>query len=119
MWLAVIEIPHCVPDADGISITRELPVSATYRFPPARLSPIGVVSSALAAAVPFGEAPAMPVGLPATVYMSHWVIDWPHCDPVSAGTSCTRLLPKSAMYRSEVPGANAIPLESNSSAEVA
>jgi hypothetical protein len=49
--------------------------------------------------------------------MSHWVIDLPHCDPVSAGTSCTRLLHVSAMYRSDVPGANAIPVDWHSSAD--
>ncbi len=63
----VIEIPHCDPVADGTSITRSLFASATYRFPPARLSPAGEYNSALPAGVPLPLVPDAPVLLPTTV----------------------------------------------------
>ena len=51
------------------------------------------------AAPPSPESPDVPEGLPAIVYMSSAVIDWPHCDPDDDGISWIRLLPVSATYR--------------------
>src|SRR5450755_202025 len=100
----VIEIdPHCVPDAAGTSVTRQLPVSATYRFPLlSSIRPPGMFSTAPPAGAPLLPSPAVPAGLPATVYTSPAVrVPSPHSlSPTAPAISWIRLLPASAIYRS-------------------
>src|ERR1022692_833486 len=88
--------PHGAEDA-AISATRSLPVSAMNRSPlSSTATPDGSNSSDADAAVPLGESPCTPVGLPAMVYTSPAVIEIPHCVPLAAGISCTRFPAESA-----------------------
>src|ERR1022692_24165 len=95
--------PHSVCAVRATSWTVLLPQSAMYNcWPLPDHRPVGSVRSAAVATTPLPPEPAAPVALPATVYMSNAVNAGviPHWAPLAAGTSWTRLLPESAMYRS-------------------
>jgi hypothetical protein len=83
--------------AEAISRTVLLELSVTYKSPSgSRETDSVVVISPDVAAPPSPAFPDAPVALPATVYISSAVIDWPHSVPEVAAISWMRLFAESA-----------------------
>src|SRR5450756_1280985 len=89
--------------AEATSRTVSLALSVMYRSFSGSREMLWVDDiSDVVAGPPSPELPLVPAALPATVYSSPAVIDWPHWVPGTLAISWMRLFCSSAMYRSPV-----------------